>query len=59
MGGFGARLRTIRRQWQLSLREVEKLSLCLLSPAPSRRWRYRTEIESIGRVVMVAVPLVT
>jgi transcriptional regulator with XRE-family HTH domain len=29
----------------------------LLSPAPSRRWRYRTEIESIGRVIMVAIPL--
>src|ERR1700722_7675453 len=28
-----------------------------LSPAPSRRWRYRTEIESIGRVIMVAIPL--
>ena len=28
-----------------------------LSPAPSRRWRYRTEIESIGRVMMVAIPL--
>ena len=29
-----------------------------LSPAPSRRWRYRTEIESIGRVITVAIPLV-
>jgi transcriptional regulator with XRE-family HTH domain len=28
-----------------------------LSPAPSRRWRYRTEIESIGRVTMVALRL--
>jgi transcriptional regulator with XRE-family HTH domain len=28
-----------------------------LSPAPSRRWRYRTEIESIGRVIRVAVRL--
>jgi len=27
MAGFGARLRAIRRQWQLSLREVEKRSL--------------------------------
>jgi transcriptional regulator with XRE-family HTH domain len=27
MGGIGARLRTIRCQWQLSLREVEKRSL--------------------------------
>jgi transcriptional regulator with XRE-family HTH domain len=30
-----------------------------LSPAPSRRWRYRTEIESIGRVIMVTIPLVS
>ena len=29
MGSIGARLRTIRRQWQLSLREVEKRSLRL------------------------------
>jgi hypothetical protein len=29
MGGTGVRLLTIRRQWQLSLREVEKRSLCL------------------------------
>ena len=28
-----------------------------LSPSPSRRWRYRTEIESIGRVIRVAVRL--
>jgi transcriptional regulator with XRE-family HTH domain len=28
-----------------------------LSPASSRRWRYRTEIESIGRVVFVAIRL--
>ena len=28
-----------------------------LSPSPSRRWRYRTEIESIGRVIQVAVRL--
>src|SRR5580658_1996421 len=27
MAGIGARLRTIRRQWQLSLREVEERSL--------------------------------
>jgi transcriptional regulator with XRE-family HTH domain len=26
-----------------------------LSPAPSRRWKYRTEIENIGRVVAVAI----
>jgi transcriptional regulator with XRE-family HTH domain len=26
-----------------------------LSPVPSRRWRYRTEIESIGLVIMVAI----
>jgi transcriptional regulator with XRE-family HTH domain len=29
MAGIGARLRTIRRQWQLSLREVEERSLRL------------------------------
>jgi transcriptional regulator with XRE-family HTH domain len=29
-----------------------------LSPIPSRRWRYRLEIESIGRVIMVAISLV-
>ena len=28
-----------------------------LSPAPSRRWKYRTEIENLGRVVVVAVRL--
>jgi hypothetical protein len=28
-----------------------------LSPAPSRRWKYRSEIENIGRVVMVAIRL--
>jgi hypothetical protein len=28
-----------------------------LSPASSRRWRYRKEIESIGRVVLVAIRL--
>jgi transcriptional regulator with XRE-family HTH domain len=28
-----------------------------LSPAPSRRWRYRKEIENLGRVVVVAVRL--
>jgi hypothetical protein len=28
-----------------------------LSPARSRRWRYSTEIESIGRVIRVAIPL--
>jgi hypothetical protein len=26
-----------------------------LSPAPSRRWKYRTEIENLGRVVAVAM----
>jgi transcriptional regulator with XRE-family HTH domain len=26
-----------------------------LSPASSRRWRYRTEIENIGRVIVVAI----
>jgi transcriptional regulator with XRE-family HTH domain len=28
-----------------------------LSPASSRRWKYRTEIESVGRVVAVAIRL--
>jgi transcriptional regulator with XRE-family HTH domain len=28
-----------------------------LSPASSRRWKYRTEIENIGRVVVVAIRL--
>jgi transcriptional regulator with XRE-family HTH domain len=28
-----------------------------LSPASSRRWRYRKEIECIGRVISVAIPL--
>jgi transcriptional regulator with XRE-family HTH domain len=28
-----------------------------LSPATSRRWRYRKEIENLGRVVMVAIRL--
>jgi hypothetical protein len=28
-----------------------------LSPASSKRWKYRTEIESIGRVILVAVRL--
>jgi transcriptional regulator with XRE-family HTH domain len=28
-----------------------------LSPASSRRWRYRKEIETIGRVTFVAIPL--
>jgi hypothetical protein len=28
-----------------------------LSPVPSRRWRYRKEIESIGRVTFVAISL--
>ena len=28
-----------------------------LSPAPSRRWKYRKEIESIGRVTFVAIRL--
>jgi hypothetical protein len=26
-----------------------------LSPASSRRWKYRTEIEGLGRVVVVAI----
>jgi hypothetical protein len=28
-----------------------------LSPVPVRRWKYRTEIENMGRVVAVTVPL--
>jgi hypothetical protein len=28
-----------------------------LSPASSRRWRYRKEIENLGRVVVVAIRL--
>jgi hypothetical protein len=28
-----------------------------LSPAPRRRWKYRTEIENLGRVVAVAIRL--
>jgi transcriptional regulator with XRE-family HTH domain len=28
-----------------------------LSPVPERRWKYRTEIENMGRVVAVTVPL--
>jgi transcriptional regulator with XRE-family HTH domain len=28
-----------------------------LSPVPPRRWKYRTEIENMGRVVAVTVPL--
>ena len=28
-----------------------------LSPAPSRRWKYQTEIQSLGRVVVVAIRL--
>jgi transcriptional regulator with XRE-family HTH domain len=26
-----------------------------LSPAPSRRWKFKTEVENLGRVVMVAI----
>jgi hypothetical protein len=28
-----------------------------LSPASSRRWKYRTEIENLGRVIVVAIRL--
>jgi transcriptional regulator with XRE-family HTH domain len=28
-----------------------------LSPAPSRRWKYRTEVESLGRVMSVVIRL--
>jgi hypothetical protein len=27
-----------------------------LSPVPARRWKYRTEIENVGRVVAISVP---
>jgi transcriptional regulator with XRE-family HTH domain len=30
-----------------------------LSPVSSRRWKYRTEIENIGRVIVVAIRLAT
>jgi Helix-turn-helix domain len=38
-------------------RDAEWLTLMPhpLSPAPSRRWKYRTEIENLGRVVGVAI----
>jgi transcriptional regulator with XRE-family HTH domain len=39
MGGIGARLRTIRRQWQLSLREVEKRSLRLAQENGNRSYQ--------------------
>jgi hypothetical protein len=29
-----------------------------LSPDASRRWKYRTEIENMGRVVVAAIPLI-
>jgi transcriptional regulator with XRE-family HTH domain len=40
-------------------RESEWLTLIPhpLSPAPTRRWKYRTEIENLGRVVVVAIRL--
>jgi hypothetical protein len=28
-----------------------------LSPVSSRRWKYRTEIENLGRVVVAAIRL--
>jgi hypothetical protein len=51
MGGIGARLLTIRRQWQLSLREVEKRTHCLAqekgnqSYQVSASWLHRLERE--------------
>jgi hypothetical protein len=27
-----------------------------LSPVPARSWKYRTEIENVGRVVAISVP---
>ena len=64
MGGIGARLRTIRRQWQLSLREVEKRSLYLAqekgnqSYQVSASWLDRLEREehelSVSKLMALA-----
>ena len=64
MGGIGARLLTIRRQWQLSLREVEKRSLCLAqekgnqSYQVSASWLHRLEREehelSVSKLMALA-----
>src|ERR1700729_1386412 len=64
MGGIGARLLTIRRQWQLSLREVEKRTHCLAqkkgnqSYQVSASWLYRLEREehelSVSKLIALA-----
>jgi transcriptional regulator with XRE-family HTH domain len=64
MRGIGARLRTIRRQWQLSLREVEKRSLHLAqekgnqSYQVSASWLNRLEREehelSVSKLMALA-----
>ena len=64
MGGIGARLLTIRRQWQLSLREVENRSLCLAqekgnqSYQVSASWLHRLEREeyelSVSKLMALA-----
>jgi transcriptional regulator with XRE-family HTH domain len=64
MGGIGARLLTIRRQWQLSLREVEKRTRCLAqakgnqSYQVSASWLHRLEREehelSVSKLMALA-----
>src|ERR1700742_366616 len=64
MRGTGARLLAIRRQWQLSLREVEKRSLHLAqekgnqSYQVSASWLYRLEREehelSVSKLMALA-----
>src|ERR1700761_2865720 len=64
MGGIGARLLTIRRQWQLSLREVEKRSLHLAQEKQnqsyhvSASWLHRLEREehelSVSKLMALA-----
>src|ERR1700683_4480830 len=55
--GMGVRLQTIRRRWQLSLREVEQKSHCLaqqwgnLSYQISASWLARLEREGHGLTV--------
>src|SRR6202451_638135 len=57
MAGIGLRLRTIRRQWQLSLREVEERSLRFAqergnqSYQVSASWLNRLEREEHGLTV--------
>ena len=64
MGGIGARLLTIRRQWQLSLREVETRTRCLAeekgnqSYQVSASWLHRLEREehelSVSKLMALA-----